>query len=150
MAETMTAEKITAPTIEIYLMGEMRELRFDNRAAMMAERYWRETAGNRVSYFFILGEMAARTFGGMLAVTYGAMASAEMHRNLSRKTPQPVTSVRAFEEGARFDEVFAAMEEIAQAVDRSLPAPPKNAESPAESGADGPGTPSPDDGSAPE
>lgn len=150
MAETMTAELITAPVIEIQIMGEKRELRFDNRAAMMAERYWRETTGQRVSYFFILGEVNSRTYGGLMAVAYGALASAEMRRNLSRTAPKAITSARAFEEGVGFDEILGAMEEIRTAVDSSLPRPPKNAESPATSGADGPGTDSPDDGSRPE
>ena len=146
--ETMTAEIITAPVIELELMGEKRELRFDNRAAMMAERYWRETTGQRISYFFILGELNARTYGGLLAVTYGALASAEMHRNRSRSVPKPVTSVRAFDEGVNMSEMLGCMEEVRLAVDRSLPRLPKNAESPATSGADGHGTPSPDDGSS--
>lgn len=149
--EIMTAETITAPVIELTLLGEKRELRFDNRAAMLAERYWRETAGQRVSYFFILGELDARTFGGAMAVAYGAMASAQMHRNLSRRNPLPVMSARAFESGAGMDEILLGMEEIRKAANDSLPREPKNAESPAASGApDGPGTPSSDGGSGAE
>jgi hypothetical protein len=138
--EIVTAEVITAPVIEAQLLGEKRELRFDNRAAMLAERYWRETTGQRISYFFILGELDARTYGGALAVAYGAMASAVMHRNESRRAPEPVLSCRAFEHDVRMDEILVIMDEMRRAVNDSLPKAPKNAESPAKSGADGPGT----------
>lgn len=140
--EIITAEIITAPVIEVQLLGEKRELRFDNRAAMLAERYWRETTGQRISYFFILGELDARTYGGALAVAYGAMASAVMHRNESKRTPEPVISCRAFERDVRMDEILVCMDEIRRTVNESLPKAPKNAGSPAKSGADGPGTPS--------
>lgn len=146
--EIMTAERITAPVIEVQLLGEKRELRFDNRTAMLAERYWRETLGQRVSYFFILGELNARTYGGALAICYAAMTSAIMHRNLSRKVPEPVMSARAFETEATFDEILTAMEDIRKAVNESLPQQ-KNAESPGGTGAkDGHGTPSRNAGSA--
>ena len=140
--EIMTAGRITAPVIELQLLGETRELRFDNRAAMLAERYWREICSQRVSYFFILGELNSRTFGGAMAVAYGAMASATMHRNLSRRNPEPVMSCRAFDEGCGMDEILTCMDEIRDTVRESLPREPKNAGSPGETGAvDGPGTP---------
>ena len=141
--EIMTAELITAPVIEAVLLGEKHELRFDNRAAMMAERYWRETTGQRVSWFFILGELNARTYGGTMAAAYGGLASATMHRNLSRKRPEQVISCRAFEEGASMNEILACMEDVRQAVEESLPREPKNVGSPGKTGAkDGPGMPS--------
>jgi len=147
--EIMTAERITAPVIEVDLMGEKRELRFDNRAAMLAERFWREITGQRVSYFFIIGELGARTVGGTLSVVYGAMASAVMQRNKTRRNPLPVMSCRAFEEGVRMDEILVCMEEIKKAAEDSLPQAPKNAGSPGKTGAeDGHGTGSPSDGSA--
>ena len=140
--EVMTAERITAPVIEVQLLGEKRELRFDNRAAMLAERYWREICSQRMSYFFILGELNARTLGGAMAVAYGAMASAIMHKNLSRRNPEPVMSCRAFDEGCGMDEILACMDEIRKAVTESLPREPKNAGSPGGAGAkDGLGTP---------
>lgn len=140
--EVMTAERITAPVIEVQLLGEKRELRFDNRAAMLAERYWRETMGQQVSYQMIISELAHDTIGGLMSVVYGAMASAQMHRNLSRKSPEPVLSCRAFEESAHWRTLVDRRQEIINAVIRSLPVNQKNAKSPGETGAgDGPGTP---------
>ena len=124
--EIMTAERITAPVITARILGEDRELRFDNRACMMAESYWREITGRRVSYFFILGELESRTMGGICAVVYGAMASAIMHANRRRQKLLPVPGAQAFEEGVSVGEVLALYDPVIAAVRETLPKEPKN------------------------
>lgn len=119
--DIMTAERITAPVIRARLMGEERDLRFDNRACMMAERFWREVMGQRVSYFFILGELQGRTYGGMMAVAYGAMASAVMQRNRSRREPLPLPGAMSFSEGVTMEELLACQQDLIAAAGEALP-----------------------------
>ena len=121
-------ERITAPVIRCVLMGEEQELRFDNRAAMLAERYWREELGQRVSYLFILAELDAGTLAGIAATAWGAAASAAMHRNRTRQQPEPITSSADFSRLVRVEELTAARAAIREAVIETLPAPQKNAQ----------------------
>ena len=110
----MTAEAITAPVIRLQLAGVERELRFDNCAAML---------GRRVSYMFILGELDMMTIGGISAVTYGAMASAIMHRNRYRARQETVISPAAFAQDVPMTELWVNRQAIAEAVKKTLPAP---------------------------
>lgn len=119
----MTAEAITAPVIRLQLAGVERELRFDNRAAMLAEQYWREMLGRRLSYMFILGELDMMTIGGISAVTYGAMASAVMHRNRYRARQETVVSPAVFAQDVPMTDLWVNRQAIAEAVKKTLPAP---------------------------
>jgi len=124
----MLAKDITAQEIELKIGERTVNARFDHNQMRMAELYWQHTARGVLGYIGILDQMIHRTYMGMGAVCYGAVASAAIAAG-----ERPI-SMDAFDRMFEYPELLRAADELADAALKALPGKKgsaKKAESPA-------------------
>lgn len=71
-----TAADVSAPEIVIKLGEREMNARFDHNQMRYAELYWQHTTRGVLGYMGIMDQMVHRTYCGMGAICYGAVASA--------------------------------------------------------------------------
>lgn len=77
MAESrqVRGRDVDAPVQHVTIDGQSYEMRFDNRAARVAEDVYEQQYGMDKGYYDILAEMARKKHRAIEAVVYGAMVS---------------------------------------------------------------------------
>ena len=124
----MLAKDITAQEIELKLGERTVNARFDHNQMRHAELYWQYTAHGTLGYIGILDQLIHRTYMGMGAVCYGAVASAAIAAG-----ERPI-SMEKFDRMFEYPELLSAADELADAALRALPGKKgraKKAQSPA-------------------
>lgn len=76
MSETIKGRDIGAPIEYIEFRGERVPLKFNNRAARIAEDIYAGEYGRDVGYYDIIAEMAVPKHRAMMAIIYGGMVAA--------------------------------------------------------------------------
>lgn len=74
----MQAMDIDAPVITAELGGRAYELRFDNEQIRRTEMIYAAAMGVRMGYLGILTQANQKIFGALCALSWGAIASAEI------------------------------------------------------------------------
>ncbi len=121
----MKATEISAPEREIRLCGGAVRVRFDHNQMRQSELYWQWSVGRRLGYLGIVAQMLDKTFIGLEAVAYGAVASFQMANG------RPPITMRAFDAAITYDELLTAAEALKGGVKESMPKPRKKADAPA-------------------
>lgn len=111
----MLAEEITAPVREITLGTRTVNARFDHNMMHMAEIYWQTVTLRKLSYLGIIDQAVSRTYCGLGAVCYGAVASAAMAAN---RTP---VSVHDFDRMFDYFAIKGAAQSLIDGVLAGLP-----------------------------
>lgn len=111
----MLAKDITAQEIELKLGSRTVNARFDHNQMRMAELYWQHTARGTLGYIGILDQLIHRTYMGMGAVCYGAVASAAM---AAEKRP---IGMDAFDKAFEYADLLGCAQALADAALRALP-----------------------------
>ena len=120
----MKAMDITAPVIRAYLGAGERELRFDHRQQMLAERYYELALGQAMGYIGILYRAHRMQYGALAACVYGALVSA----GETGEDGRPLTW-QEFDAAVDYAQLIACREELLAALDAAFPEDkPKNAE----------------------
>lgn len=119
------AEDITAPEIELVCGDRKLKLRFDHNQMRASEYYWQRTVRTRLGYMGILNQAISRTYCGLGALAYGAMA-AYMLANDEEQVGLP--DVEAFDRAWDFGALFDMADVMIKAALASLPSAPKGQE----------------------
>lgn len=110
-----TAADISAQQIVLRLGGQEVDVRFDHNQMRMSEMYWQHTMLRKLGYLGVLEQAIARTYCGLGAICYGAVASAAMAQGL-----QPIT-MREFDRMFDYDMLRASAQQLIDGVMASLP-----------------------------
>lgn len=111
----MHSTDITAPTAEAKIGGRMTLLRFDHYQMRMSEMYWQYSTRGKLGYIGIVDQLVHRTYCGMGAIAYGAVASAAIEAG-----KEPI-SMGAFDKAASYDELKACVQTLIRGAMDALP-----------------------------
>lgn len=115
-----TAADISAQQIVLRLGGREVDARFDHNQMRMSEMYWQHTTLRKLGYLGVLEQAIARTYCGLGAICYGAVASAAMEQGM-----QPIT-MREFDRMFDYDMLRASAQQLIDGVMAALPKGKKN------------------------
>ena len=115
------AEDITAPEIEFERGDKKIMMRFDHNQMRASEYYWQMTVRTRLGYIGILNQAVSRTYCGLGALAYGALASHEMAHNARRRE---LPDVAAFDRIWDLGILLDIAEPMIKAALSSLPSAP--------------------------
>ena len=122
-----TAADITAQEIVLKLGGREVNARFDHNQMRMSEMYWQHTIVRKLGYLGVLEQAIARTYSGLGAICYGAVASAAMAKDL-----QPV-AMRDFDRMFDYDQLRGCAQQLIDGAIEALPKGKKGGAKKAES-----------------
>lgn len=111
----MYASDVSAPEIEVKLAGRYVKMRFGHAAMRHAELFWQQMCRGKLGYLGIVELLTARTYGGMSAIAYGAVADAALSEG-----KEPIT-MHDFDRIVSYDELRAAAQAMIDAVIESMP-----------------------------
>ena len=110
-----TAADISAQEIVIKLGGREVNARFDHNQKRMSEMYWQHTMMDKLGYLGVMDQAIARTYSGLGAICYGAVASAAMERRL-----QPI-AMWQFDRMCDYDMLRAIAQQLIDGAMAALP-----------------------------
>jgi hypothetical protein len=111
----MFGTDVSAPEIEAVLAGRRVKMRFGHAAMRHAELYWQKMCRGKLGYLGIVEQLTARTYAGLGAIAYGAVADAAMEEG---KTP---ITMHDFDRMVTYAELRAAAQAMIDAVIESMP-----------------------------
>lgn len=135
----MLATDVSAPEIAAKLCGREVLMRFDHNQMRQSELYWQYSTGGVLGYYGIVDQAANRTYCGLGAICYGAVAAAAIEQG-----KQPI-SMAQFDRMADYRALRPLAGQMIDCVIRSLPGPEggeKNADGLRGAQTATPGTPS--------
>lgn len=112
-----TAADISAQETQLKLGGREVAARFDHNQMRMSEMYWQYTMMRKCGYLAIMDQAVARTYSGLGAICYGALASAAMEKGL-----QPI-AMRDFDRAFDYDQIRSCAQQL---IDGAIDALPKD------------------------
>ena len=110
-----TAMDISAPEVVLKLGEREVNARFDHNQMRMSEMYWQQTIMRKLCYLGVLEQAIARTYSGLGAICYGAVASAAMAQGL-----QPV-AMREFDRMFDYDQLKGCAKQLIDGAIEALP-----------------------------
>ncbi|MBR6571553.1 MAG: hypothetical protein IKK75_13980 [Clostridia bacterium] len=113
MQENLTVMKgrdIAAPMESVTFMGQRMPMKFNNRAALVAENVYADHFGRDIGYYAIMTEAAIPKHSALMAMIYGGIVAAGA-----------AVAWEDFEEHFRITDVDGVSEAVHRAVLRSLP-----------------------------
>ena len=122
-----TAADISAQEIVIKLGGREVNARFDHNQMRMSEMYWQHTMLRKLGYLDVMDQAIARTYSGLGAIAYGAVASAAMAANM------PPVSMWQFDRMFDYDMLRGCAQQLIDGAMEALPKGKKGSAKKAES-----------------
>ena len=122
-----TAADISAQEIVIKLGGREVNARFDHNQMRMSEMYWQHTMLRKLGYLGVMEQAIARTYSGLGAIAYGAVASAAMAQDL------PPVAMREFDRMFDYDMLRTCAKQLIDGAIEALPRGKKGGAKKAES-----------------
>ncbi len=111
----MLASDVSAQEMEGKLGGRMVAMRFDHNQMRMSELYWQHTTRGKLGYYGIVDQAIHRTYVGLGALCYGAVASAAMSAG------KPPVTMTEFDRMTHYDDLRPLAEQMIDAVIASMP-----------------------------
>ena len=122
-----TAADISAPEIVIKLGEREVSTRFDHNQMRMSEMYWQHTMLRKLGYLGVMDQAIARTYSGLGAICFGAVAASAMEQGL-----QPI-AMRDFDRMVDYDMLRAIAQQLIDGAMEALPKGKKGGAKKAES-----------------
>lgn len=111
----MHSTDIAAPVLAAVLGGRNVTLRFDHYQMRMSELYWQYSTRGKLGYIGIVDQLIHKTYCGMGAIAYGAVASAAIEAG-----KEPI-AMSAFDKLASYDELKACQKALLDGAMGALP-----------------------------
>ena len=122
-----TAADISSPEIVIKLGEREVSARFDHNQMRMSEMYWQHTMLRKLGYLGVMDQAIARTYSGLGAICFGAVAASAMEQGL-----QPIT-MRDFDRMVDYDMLRGIAQQLIDGAMEALPKGKKGGAKKAES-----------------